>query len=283
VLLALAALGFGIALYLSLDLSLALPNAALGALAHFAQMVGVALGSSARWRRRPWLPIAFGTLVGSIACISVTLAVLQPLIQGAWGAFCLMSTLVSVILVGPAVNESLASLQGITAAVRRGADLGRTVRHGVPALAQTEPPLSSVARSRRAAMARLATFGIGVGLMAAPGALPLRAEARDLCVIAGPLTAASGIVASFAATAWVRWAPLAIGLVLLLSPWTFGLGAATAVPLVLSGGALIALAAVPGADRRDIGGGWRVLLQAPAARRRRTRNGGARRRQGSAP
>ncbi|WP_347158139.1 vitamin K epoxide reductase family protein [Pontibacter chitinilyticus] len=133
----LAVIGFGIATYLSLfqlhvfstvwepffgngshkvltsgvAKVLPIPDAALGALGYLSDAVSGAVGGPKRWRTMPWIVILFGMLVGPLGMISITLVVLQPVIYNAWCTLCLCSAAISVIMIGPAMDEMLASLQ----------------------------------------------------------------------------------------------------------------------------------------------------------------------------
>lgn len=135
----LALLGFGIALYLALYqagvfdhvwepffgrgsvnildswVSRVLPvsDAALGAAGYLADAVtGIAFGR-ARWRTKPWIVILFGVAVGPLGAISILLVVLQPLMFDAWCTLCLVTAVISVTMIPPAMDEVLASMQHV--------------------------------------------------------------------------------------------------------------------------------------------------------------------------
>ncbi|MDQ3347925.1 MAG: vitamin K epoxide reductase [Acidobacteriota bacterium] len=101
-------------------LSFALPvsDATLGALGYLADAVTGLIGSPARWRTRPWLVVLFGLLVGPLGAISVALVVAQPVMYGAWCTLCLASAVISVAMIGPAMDEALASLQHLRRVAR---------------------------------------------------------------------------------------------------------------------------------------------------------------------
>jgi uncharacterized membrane protein len=136
----LALVGFGIATYLSLyqleflatvwepffgngsrrvlhsSVSQALhpiPDAALGACGYLLDAVSGAIGGRRRWRTMPWIVILFGLAVGPLGAVSILLVILQPVVVGAWCTLCLASAVISVLMIGPAMDESLASLQFI--------------------------------------------------------------------------------------------------------------------------------------------------------------------------
>ena len=147
---ALALLGFAIAMYLSLyqwevfdrvwepffgdgsrrilreswvSQLLPFPDAFLGALAYLADAVAGVIGGTKRWRTMPWIVVLFGILVGPLGVVSIMLVVFQPVLFDAWCTLCLASGVVSVIMIPPAMDEFLASLQFL----RRVKDSNRSV------------------------------------------------------------------------------------------------------------------------------------------------------------
>ncbi len=133
----LALIGFGIATYLALfqlnvlstvwepffgngsrkiltsrvSTVLPIPDAALGAIGYLADAVTGAIGGRERWRTMPWIVILFGLAVGPLGATSILLVILQPVLYDAWCTLCLASAAISVAMIGPAMDEFLASLQ----------------------------------------------------------------------------------------------------------------------------------------------------------------------------
>lgn len=98
------------------------PDAALGALGYLLDAVTGVIGGRARWRTMPWIVILFGLAVGPLGAVSVLLVIFQPVAVGAWCTLCLASAVISVLMIGPAMDELLASMQF----VRREAAEGRS-------------------------------------------------------------------------------------------------------------------------------------------------------------
>ena len=147
-LVALAAVGFVIASYLSafqlglvdavwepffgdgsrtiltsgLSRVLPVPDAALGAFGYLLDIVAGLVGGTGRWRRMPWIVVLFGIAVGPLGAVSILLVVAQPVLFDTFCTLCLASAVISVLLIGPALDEVLASLQD----VRRQARAGRS-------------------------------------------------------------------------------------------------------------------------------------------------------------
>lgn len=109
----------------SISRLLPIPDAALGALAYLADAVSGAIGGRARWRTKPWIVIAFGIAVGPLGAVSVMLVVLQPVLFNAWCTLCLASAFISLVMIGPAMDELLASLQHLRRVKHSGASVWR--------------------------------------------------------------------------------------------------------------------------------------------------------------
>ncbi len=101
---------------------LPIPDAALGALGYVLDAVTGAVGGRGRWRSMPWIVIVFGLAVGPLGAASILLVILQPVLFDAWCTLCLASAAISVAMIGPAMDELLASLQH----VKRAGDHGRS-------------------------------------------------------------------------------------------------------------------------------------------------------------
>lgn len=94
---------------------LPVPDAALGAFGYLLDAVTGIIGGTKRWKRMPWIVIVFGLAVGPLGAISILLVILQPVMFDAWCTLCLASAVVSVLMIGPAMDEMLASLQYVKA------------------------------------------------------------------------------------------------------------------------------------------------------------------------
>jgi hypothetical protein len=99
---------------------LPVPDAALGAMGYLADAAGGAIGGRGRWRSMPWLVVLFGLAVGPLGIVSIALVIMQPVVFGAWCTLCLCSAMISLIMIGPAMDEVLASLQHLRRTQRTG-------------------------------------------------------------------------------------------------------------------------------------------------------------------
>lgn len=94
---------------------LPIPDAALGAFGYALDAVTGAAGGRQRWRTMPWIVVLFGLAVGPLGAVSVLLVVLQPVMFDAFCTLCLVSAVISVAMIAPAMDEVLASLQHLKA------------------------------------------------------------------------------------------------------------------------------------------------------------------------
>jgi len=102
-----------------------LSDAALGAFGYLLDAVTGAVGGRRRWRTMPWMVILFGLAVGPLGAVSLLLVVLQPVLFDAWCTLCVVTAVISIAMIGPAMDEFLASLQYLKQAQRRGQSVWR--------------------------------------------------------------------------------------------------------------------------------------------------------------
>lgn len=103
---------------------LGIPDAALGAIAYLGDAIYGLAGSTRRWQYRPWMVILFGIDVIPLGVVSAVLVVLQGTVVDQWCFLCLVTALISLVLVALAYDEVWACLKYL-ARVRR---LGGTWR-----------------------------------------------------------------------------------------------------------------------------------------------------------
>lgn len=81
------------------------PDAVMGMLAYLADVILVLAGSTRRWQFRPWLIATFGLVVIPLGLVSVTLVVVQGTVLGTWCFLCLVTALLSLVLIVLAWDE----------------------------------------------------------------------------------------------------------------------------------------------------------------------------------
>ena len=99
---------------------LPIPDAALGMLGYLADAIAGAIGGVARWRTMPWIVVLFGLAVGPLGGVSILLVILQPVLFDTFCTLCLASAVASVVMIGPAFDEVLATFQHLRRVALRG-------------------------------------------------------------------------------------------------------------------------------------------------------------------
>ncbi len=89
---------------------LPVPDASLGAAGYLAEFVTGAIGGAERWRRLPWVVLAYGAIVAAAAVAAAVLAISQPLLVHAGCTLCLVSAAISLIIAWLARSEIFASV-----------------------------------------------------------------------------------------------------------------------------------------------------------------------------
>jgi len=81
------------------------PDAAFGALAYLGDAIFGLAGSTRRWQYRPWMVIIFGIDVIPLGIVSAVLVFCQATIVGNWCFLCIVTAIISLILVYMAYDE----------------------------------------------------------------------------------------------------------------------------------------------------------------------------------
>lgn len=124
--------GDGTARILTSDISKAFPisDAGLGALSYLLDVVAAAIGDKNRWKTMPWMVVLFGLLIIPTGVTSIVLVMLQPIGVGAWCTLCLITAVVMLLMVPPAVDEVCASVQFLRRSLKEGKTFWRTFLMG---------------------------------------------------------------------------------------------------------------------------------------------------------
>lgn len=87
-----------------------IPDSALGAVAYLGDLVFGLAGSTRRWQYRPWLVLLFGLDVIPLGIVSAVLVVMQGTVVGAWCFLCIVTAVISLLLVALAYDEVWSTL-----------------------------------------------------------------------------------------------------------------------------------------------------------------------------
>jgi len=82
-----------------------IPDSIMGAIAYLGDVVFALAGSTRRWQDRPWLVILFGLDVIPLGLVSATLVFMQGAVVGAWCFLCLITAIISLILIALTYDE----------------------------------------------------------------------------------------------------------------------------------------------------------------------------------
>jgi uncharacterized membrane protein len=105
---------------LNSDVSKSFPisDAGLGAATYLIEALAGFLGGTRRWRTMPWAVVLFGILIVPVGVVSIVLVILQPLVVDAWCSLCLLTAILTVFMISPAVDELVATGQHLGTAYR---------------------------------------------------------------------------------------------------------------------------------------------------------------------
>jgi uncharacterized membrane protein len=104
------------------DVSKAFPvsDAGLGGVTYLVEALTGFLGGTRRWRSMPWAVVLFGIMIVPVGVVSIVLVMLQPIAVGAWCFWCLITAILTVVMIGPAIDEVVATLSFLLRARREG-------------------------------------------------------------------------------------------------------------------------------------------------------------------
>ncbi|MFI5693770.1 vitamin K epoxide reductase family protein [Kribbella sp. NPDC051586] len=96
-------------LHSSISEALPIPDASLGAAAYLLEAILESIGSTNRWRERPWVPAAAGLVAAGLGVAALGLVAVQIWLVGAFCTLCLCSAAISLTVAALAAPETLAA------------------------------------------------------------------------------------------------------------------------------------------------------------------------------
>jgi hypothetical protein len=251
-------------------------DAGLGAVAYLIEALTGFAGGTRRWRTMPWLVLVFGLMVVPAGVVSIVLIILQPVAVGAWCGFCLITAVTTLLMISPAADEIVATLQFLGRERREGrlwVSLWKGER-GDRTGAGSAPSASAVANdpgrpSWIANALGLTTItptlalsaALGAWLMLSPAVFGNSGSVAVSDQLVGPLVITVAVIALAEVGRSVRWINLPFGLWLIAAPWILGgaTGAGRWNDLVV--GALVIAFSIPrGRVTERFGGFERYLV-----------------------
>lgn len=101
-----------------------IPDAAFGAIAYLGDAIFGLAGSTRRWQYRPWMVVIFGIDVIPLGIVSAVLVVMQGAVVGSWCFLCLVTAVISLVLVVMAYDEVWSCLLFLARVWRRSRSVG---------------------------------------------------------------------------------------------------------------------------------------------------------------
>lgn len=213
--------GDGTRKVLTSDISKAFPvsDAGLGALTYLLDVIAACIGGRSRWRTMPWAVILFGFMIIPTGVTSITLVMLQPIGVGAWCSLCLMTAFLMLIMVPPAVDEVLASVQFLKRKKESGESFWKVFWFGGEAETIKAPPRLPAEGN---VIHILLTSVIGMWLMVVPSALGIEGIASANIYIVSALITTFSIIAVSEVARISRLMNVPLGLWLAASAFLIG-------------------------------------------------------------
>lgn len=259
--------GDGTERVLTSEISRAFPvsDAGLGALSYLIDALAGLLGGRRRWRTMPWMVLLFGFFVIPPGVISIVLVILQPIGVGAWCFVCLVTAVVMLMMVPPALDEVIATCQFLRRVRRERQSLWRAVWFGEAAF--DDEPADTARRATWSEVCHaveifsmpwnlIVSALLGVWLMAAPGVQTFAGPLATSSIVVGALVVTAAVIAAAEPARIVRLGNIPCGIAMVVAPWLVaGPGAAVTWGLIATGIALVFLS-LPKGKVADHYGAW---------------------------
>jgi uncharacterized membrane protein len=203
------------------DVSKAFPisDAGLGAWSYLLDAVAGIYGSSRRWRTQPWVVVLFGLMVIPPGVTSIVLVMLQPIVVGAWCTICLTTAIVMLLMIPPAIDEVVATVQFLRQSKFQGKSLWTTFWYGGEAIRSTETTPIQIQGSGSFPWNLFLSSILGLWLMLSPTVFGTQEMASDSHHLLGALIITFAVIAMAQVARPVRFINCLLGLSLAFLVW----------------------------------------------------------------
>lgn len=227
------------------DVSKAFPvsDGGLGAMSYLMDVIAAAIGDRNRWRTMPWMVILFGLFIVPTGVTSITLVMLQPIAVNAWCTICLITAFIMLVMVPPAVDEVVATVQFLRRSVRSGQPFWRTFWGG-----GEDNVHEYVAPEVQAKGTKINIIGsalLGGWLLFVPELMNLEGTVANNIYIIGALVITFSVIAYADVARLVRVFILPLAAWLSVLPWLIGELDLLAKSIVMSGGLALIFLSIP--------------------------------------
>lgn len=229
--------GDGTRRVLDSDVSKSFPvsDAGLGAVTYLVEALTGCIGNTRRWRTMPWIVVLFGILIVPVGVVSIVLVVLQPVAVGAWCFWCLITAGLTVVMIGPAIDEVVATGQFLLHSRREGKSVWQTFWQGgewkASAAESRKPHEYSLLRQFIGGLELLSIpwniaicTVLGLWLMASPALLGSSGWVANNAHLTGALITTFAVIGFSEAGRGTRLVNLPIGAWLLVAPFVLAGG-----------------------------------------------------------
>jgi hypothetical protein len=252
--------GDGTKTVLTSDVSRAFPisDAGLGAFSYLLDALSGIVGDRKRWKTMPWMVILFGLMIIPPGVTSIVLVILQPVQVGAWCTICLFTALVMLLMVPPAIDEVVATVQFLRRSRRSGKPFWKTFWNGDEETdvfgASVIEPKAKIPLKRLLPWNQVAVAIVGAFLLFIPSMFTLHPYAAVNLYFSGALIVTFAIIAIAEVARPARYINILLGLWLLISPWPLEGQVDLAKGITaIAGGIIIILSSFVGPKRHHYG------------------------------
>jgi len=257
------------------DISKAFPisDAGLGAFSYILDAISGLIGDRNRWRTMPWMVILFGLMIIAPGVTSIALVILQPVAVNAWCFLCLLTALIMLLMVAPAIDEIVATVQFMRMSLKEGKPFWRTFLHG-EAISDIEINAVPSVEIRRLPkklklnipISLVASLILSTSLMFSPAFFSMEKSISNLIYFSSALLFTFGMIAISEIARPVRYLNILISMVLAISIWfSDGMGFEANVVVTLISLCITALSLPKGKFRHHFGSYDKVARWSPVA------------------
>ena len=107
-----------------------IPDGGVGAVTYLIEALSGVIGDRRRWRTMPWLVLGFGLLIVPLGAVSILFIIIQPILFDTWCGQCLVTAVITVLMIPYAIDELIATVQFLLQSGRAGRPFWRTFWHG---------------------------------------------------------------------------------------------------------------------------------------------------------
>lgn len=226
--------GKGTEIILTSDVSKEFPvsDAGLGAWSYLLDALSGLIGREQRWRTMPWVVILFGLMVIPPGITSITLVILQPVVVGSWCTLCLLTAVIMLLMVPPAIDEVVATVQFLNQNRKQKQSIWRAFWFGsesqqlYPDYDQSSDTIAGSHLSQQGMRKGFPvpwnlglSAALGIWLMVAPSVFSAQDLASDSNHFFGALIVTFAVIAMAQVARSVRFINIILGAVLAVGIW----------------------------------------------------------------